>query len=235
MGCVRYSLFYSFIRNRFGRKIQMGSTNYSWITIRVSLINSFKSKEKKSCWSRSKIFFIYIHIDFYLLSNRLTFTLLILASVPMITLLSRLIILAIFVPLSLLLSLLPKTRPHFTNFATSLIGAYFLLLGIDLFVRLGFSDLISGLVSDEGVKIDGTTEWIWVQGRNGEWKGLVAVWYILTILGTFVQIYTGGVNSGEDDEVRRISILIPSLFVQTFLSMLLLTFALTSPLMTSMQ
>ncbi|KAL8287308.1 hypothetical protein RQP46_003760 [Phenoliferia psychrophenolica] len=118
------------------------------------------------------------------LGARLSLTLLLTATFKLQTSFPRQIILAITVPLSLILALLPQTRRSLSIFS-GLTGAFLIVLGIDLLVHKdAFVDLLGLLVSSHGVAVGGTSEIVVVKWGEGSAKGLVAAWWIVGVVSS---------------------------------------------------
>lgn len=117
------------------------------------------------------------------------------------TILPRLTLLAIFLPICLLLAFLPRTT-HSLSVFSGLTGAFLLVLGVDLFVHLGFVDALGLLVAPSGVSVKGKATEMVVQWGTGGGKGLIAGWWLLAIISSAWQWWWGGEN-GEVDEVRH--------------------------------
>ncbi|KAI5479376.1 hypothetical protein MNV49_003710 [Pseudohyphozyma bogoriensis] len=126
----------------------------------------------------------------------LSLTLMLCTTFKLLAILPRLVILAIFVSLSILVALLPATIRSLSILAAST-GAYLFILGIDTFTSLGLLDAISLLVADNGVGTKGKATSVVVDCTA---NGLIAAWWIVFAIAAAWQWWWWGREHTEDPD-----------------------------------
>lgn len=129
----------------------------------------------------------------------LSFSLLLVTSFRLASVIPRLALFLIALALSAPLVLLRRTQRYALSTCAALSGAFLLVLGIDLFVHLGFVDAVGLIVSTHGVPSSaGDADAIVVRWESAGGKGLVAAWWLLAALSGAWQTWWGLGIDGDD-------------------------------------
>ena len=113
-----------------------------------------------------------------------------------------LILTIVLLALSLLVVHLRFTQRFAIPIFSALSGSLLLVLGIDIFTHLGYIDSLGLLVKSQGVGSGGgEAKGLVVEWSSSRGKGLLAGWWILSILSGVWQVWWGlGI---EGQEVRK--------------------------------
>ncbi|KAK4705195.1 hypothetical protein P7C70_g1003, partial [Phenoliferia sp. Uapishka_3] len=131
------------------------------------------------------------------LLGALSLTLLLVTTGQVSSIVARLIVLAIFSVLAILLVLIPQTQKSISIFS-GLAASFLIIIGIDLLVHTShFVDLLGLLVASNGVATDGKAMEMVVKWDTATGKGLVAAWWIVAAASAVWQWYWG---AGDVDE-----------------------------------
>jgi len=141
------------------------------------------------------------------LSNSVSLSLLLIVSFHISSVLTRLVLSAILLVLSLLAANLRLSQRFALPAFSALSGSLLLVLGIDLFVHLGFVDALGLLVKPNGVSArGGEARDVVVDWASGGGKGMIASWWISSIASGLWQGWWGLGIEGEEVSRREPSI-----------------------------
>ncbi|BGP18185.1 hypothetical protein JCM10213_009029 [Rhodosporidiobolus nylandii] len=115
----------------------------------------------------------------------LSLSLLLTLSLRLSSVLPRAILFLVSLVLALPAVFLSRARRFSLPALCALSGAYLLILGIDVFpaVQLGFVDALGLLLARNAVGSEGKTENVVVKWTQGKAKGLVAAWWLASVVG----------------------------------------------------
>ncbi|GAA5853882.1 hypothetical protein JCM9279_005754 [Rhodotorula babjevae] len=129
----------------------------------------------------------------------LSFSLLLVTSFRLATVIPRLALFLVALALSVPLVLLRRTQRYALSVCAALSGAFLLVLGIDLFVHLGFVDAVGLVVAAHGVSSTaGNADAIVVRWESAGGKGAVAAWWLTAVASGAWQSWWGLGIDGDD-------------------------------------
>ncbi|BGP50023.1 hypothetical protein JCM10450v2_005931 [Rhodotorula kratochvilovae] len=129
----------------------------------------------------------------------LSLSLLLITSLHLSSLTPRLALLFVSLALCAPLSLLRLTQRYALPPFAALTGAYLLVLGMDLFLHLGFVDALGLVVASHGVSSSaGDAAETVVRWSTTGGKGLLAAWWICALVGGAWQTWWGLGTEGDD-------------------------------------
>ncbi|GAA5902816.1 uncharacterized protein JCM6883_007252 [Sporobolomyces salmoneus] len=165
----------------------------AWATLSILLLCSIPGAIAGGRWervSKSSVAFV----------GSVSFSLLLIVSFHVSSTLTRLILSAVFLVISLVAAHLRFSERFALPILSALSGSFLLVLGIDLFLHLGFIDALGLLIQSSGVGSGGgeATEGIVVEWSSSGGKGLIAGWWILSILSAAWQTWWGLGIEGQE-------------------------------------
>lgn len=138
------------------------------------------------------------------LVRSLSLSLLLITSLRLSSITARIALFLVLLALCAPLSLLRTTQRYALPVCAALTGAYLLVLGIDLFVHLGFVDALGLIVASHGVSSSaGDAGEVVVRWTSVGGKGLLAAWWLTAVVSGAWQVYWGLGTDGDD--VRSLS------------------------------